>query len=155
MPFTHYPKNQITLLGAWVWPRPPVKPNFLNFPPFDELNLLMEPLGPGETVVLYHEAQNFTRFFGTLAADQPLELVCSFSNDEVAADGSAIDDDNLKTLNYDGEALRQLYSPDKPKGSNGSKFFITIFGRWICVELTNKGDKPVEKLRAFIRCSVF
>ena len=112
-------------------------------------------LQPGASFVAYHSAQNFTRFFGSLASDQPLELGCSFSNDEVAPSGEAICDENLKDLFYDAEALHQAFDPTKPKINNGGKFFITIFGRWICVELTNRGSAPTSVLRAYLRCSVF
>ena len=155
MPFTHYPKQSNNLLVAWVYPAPEDKPNFLSYPRFSSVNLLIAPLPAGETVRFYHEAQNFTRFFGSFASDQPLELVCSFSNDEVAPDGEYVSDKNLKDLWYDAESLRQQYDPKKPKLNNGGKFFTTIYGRWICVELTNKGVAATEFLRAYVRCSVF
>ena len=155
MPFTHYPKQANNLLVAWVWPPPPDKKNFLSFPRFSEVNLLREPLKPGETVRFFHEAQNFTRFFGTLASDQPLQITCAFSNDEVAPDGEYVCDENLKDLNYDGLALDQAFDPKKPPLSNGSKFFAVIFGRWIRVELTNKGEVPISFVRVYVRCSVF
>lgn len=155
MPMTHYPKQAVNVLVAWVWPHPRDKPNFLNFPRFSTVNQLKAPLEPNKSVTFYHEAQNFTRFFGSLFSEQSLELACSFSNDEVAPDGSWVTDENLKDLHYDAEALRQTFDPTKPALSNGSKFFFPIFGRWVRVELTNKGKEATKELRVFIRCSVF
>lgn len=174
MPFTHYPKNTENLIAAVVWPAPPDKPHpHLPLPLLSEVNRATGPLEPGKTIRVFHEAQNFTRFYGSITSDQSLEIACSFSNDEVylgeaslrgyvnEADGSIIEpgthvnDSNIHLLNYDAEALRQTFDPAKPKASNGSKFFVTIFGRWICFELTNKGTAPTQFVRAYLRGSVF
>lgn len=153
MPFTHYPKLASNVIFAWVQPPPVDKPGFLNQPRFSLLNRFKKPLEPGETVVDYQEAQNFTRFYGSIAADQKLEVTFTFSNDEVGPDGDYITDEMLPKLNYDAEALKQLYEPTK-QGATG-KYFVTIFGRWLRVEVKNAGDKPTEKLRVFVRGSVF
>jgi len=101
----------------------------------------------------YQDAQNFTRFYGTIASDQPLEVTFSFSNEETASDGKFVTDENIQTLNYDGEALRQLYDPAK-QGATG-KYFVMIYGRWMRVEIKNTGTKPTQMLRVFVRGSVF
>lgn len=153
MPFTHYPKLAANVIFAWVQPPPPDQPNFLNMPRFAPLNRFEVPLEPGKTFVGYQDAQNFTRFYGSIASDQPLEVTFSFSNEEVAKDGHWITDANIADLRYDAEALKQLYEPKK-QGASG-KYFVTIFGRWLRVEVKNTGDKPTEMLRVFVRGSVF
>lgn len=153
MPFTHYPKLEANVIFAWVWPRPLAKPNFLNHPSFDEINLAKEPLAPGETLTAYHSAQNFTRFYGSIASDQPLEVTCDFSNDEVAPTGDYVTDENMKDLNYDASGLVQKYDPSKQAATG--KYFVIIFGRWLRVEVKNLGTRPTETLRVFVRGSVF
>lgn len=153
MPFTHYPKLAANVIFAWVQPPPPDKPGFLGQPRFSSLNRFTKPLEPNEVVVGYQEAQNFTRFYGSIASDQKLEVTFTFSNDEVGPDGLHIVDDTLPKLNYDAEALKQLYDPAK-QGATG-KYFVTIFGRWLRVEVKNVGDKATERLRVFVRGSVF
>ena len=153
MPFTHYPKLAANVICAWVQPPPPDKPAFLNLPRFSTLNRFSRPIEPGETVVAYQDAQNFTRFYGTIAADQPLEVTFTFSNDETAPDGTWITDDSLSKLNYDGEALRQLYDPGKQAATG--KYFVMIFGRWLRVEVKNTGSRSTETLRVYVRGSVF
>lgn len=158
MPLTHYPKTAENLVFAWVQPTPPDVepkeglPDFLGRL-FSEVNRFDKPIEPGQSVVGYHDAQPFTRFYGSIASDQPLEVAISFSNDEVAPDGQSISDDNISKLSYDAEALRQLYDPQK-QGPTG-KYFVTIFGHWIRVEVKNTGEKPTEKLRVYVRGSVF
>ena len=125
----------------------------MNFRRFSSVNRLWASLGPGESFVFCHEAQNFTRFFGSLASDQSLELVCAFSNDEVAPDGEPVADANISLLHYDAEALRQRFDPERP--AVGGKFFVTIYGRWIRVVLSNVGSAPTAFLRAYVRGSVF
>lgn len=143
---------------AWVQPAPPdvsgdhEGPDFLGRP-FSEMNRFQEPIGPGQVVVGYHDAQPFTRFYGTIYCTQPLEVSLSFSNDEVAADGRVVSDDNIDKLHYDGEALRQIYDPQK-QGPTG-KFFVTIYGRFLRVEIKNTGDAPTKELRTYVRGSVF
>lgn len=153
MPFTHYPKLAANVIFAWVQPAPEDRPNFLNMPRFSALNRFKQPLKPGDIVVGYQDAQNFTRFYGSIASNQKLEVTFTFSNDEVASDGHWVSDDNITTLNYDAEALRQLYDPAKT-GASG-KYFVTIFGRWLRVEVKNTGDGPTDFLRVFVRGSVF
>jgi hypothetical protein len=121
--------------------------------PFSELNRFDQPVKPGESVVAYQDAQNFTRFYGSIASDQRLEVTFSFSNEEVDAKGFWITDDNIASLNYDAEATKQLYEPGK-QGATG-KYFVTIFGRWLKVEVKNTGDQPTSRLRVFVRGSVF
>ena len=155
--FSHYPKITANVVLAWVQPPPPdvpPKPGLPNFlgRPFSELNLFREPIAPGASVVGYHDAQPFTRFYGSVACNVAVELVISFSNDEVAADGHWITDDNIKTLHYDALGLRQLCDPAKP---DSKRFFSMIFGRWIRVELKNVGDHATTELRAITRGSVF
>lgn len=158
IPFSHYPKTVNNLVFAWVQPAPPDVelerglPNFLGGK-FSELNLFKEPIGPGQAAVGYHDAQPFTRFYGSVASNVALELTIMFSNDEVAADGRPVSDDNIGSLNYDAEALRLLYDPKK-QGATG-KFFCTIFGRFLRVEIKNTGDAPTEVIRAYVRGSVF
>ncbi len=101
----------------------------------------------------YHDAQPFTRFYGSIASDQPLEVTITFSNDEVDDEGRSISDENIAKLHYDAEALRQLYDPKK-QGASG-KYFVTIFGHWIRVEVKNAGDAPTKQLRVYVRGSVF
>ncbi len=117
------------------------------------MNRFEEPIEPGESVVAHHDAQPFTRFYGTVFCDQPLEVTLAFSNDDVNADGRVVGDDNIDQLHYDGEALKQLYDPQK-QGPTG-KFFVTIYGRFIRVEIKNTGDAPTQELRAYVRGSVF
>jgi hypothetical protein len=158
MPFSHYPKTVGNIVSAWVQPSPPdmvpekTRPDFLGRP-FSEMNRFREPIAPGAVVVGYHDAQPFTRFYGSIFADQPLTVTLSFSNDEVAADGHWITDDNIHELHYDAEALRQIYDPQK-QGPTG-KFFCTIFGRFLRVEVKNTGDAPTKELRVVVRGSVF
>ncbi len=153
MPYTHYPKLSANVIFAWVQPAPPDKPNFLGHPRFATLNRFKEPLEPGKSVVGFQEALNFTRFYGSIASDQSLEMTISFSNDEVAPDGYWVTDGNIFELNYDAEERRHQYDPKK-QGATG-KFFAIIFGRWLKIEIKNTGDKPTEFLRVYVRGSVF
>jgi len=136
-----------------VQPAPPDRPNFLGHPRFSTLNRFREPLEPGKSVVAYQEAINFTRFFGSIACDQPLEIVVSFSNDEVAPDGHWVTDANIDQLSYDAEERRHLYDPGKQAVTG--KFFSMIFGRWLKIEARNTGKAPTRCLRLYVRGSVF
>lgn len=153
MPFTHYPKLSGNVVFAYVQPQPPDRPGFLGQPSFHSINGFENPLQPGEAVAGYLEAQPFTRFYGSIFCDQPLEVTFSFSNDECGPDGHWVNDDNLSLLHYDAEALKQLYSPDKH--TQCSKYFVTIFGRWLKVSIKNTGTKPTEQTRIYVRGSVF
>jgi len=158
MPMTHYPKTCDNLVFAWVQPAPPDVPPTQDLPdflgcPFSELNLFDEAIAPGKSVFAHHDAIPFTRFYGSVACDQPLEINLSFSNEEVTPDGHLVTDANLDKLNYDAEALKQFYDPTK-QGPTG-KFFVTIFGRYLRVEIKNTGTEPTNILRAFVRGSVF
>lgn len=158
MPLTHYPKNSDNLVFAWVQPPPPDVPPKEGLPdflgrPFSQINRFEEPLAPGESLVGYHDAQPFTRFYGSFFSTQPLEVSLSFSNDEVDEAGNFVSDGNIGDLHYDAEVLRQLYDP-KRQGQT-SKFFVTIFGRFLRVEIKNVGDAPTEKMRVYVRGSVF
>jgi hypothetical protein len=153
VPFTHYPKLAANIIAAWVQPAPPDKDPFLNLPRFASLNRFDKPLEPGQAVVAYQDGQNFTRFYGTIASDQPLEVTFCFSNEETDPEGRWVTDDTVHRLHYDGEALRQLYSPDK-QGASG-KYFVMIYGRWLRIEVKNVGDAPTKELRVFVRASVF
>src|SRR5438093_1053637 len=118
MPMTHYPKTVENLVFAWVQPAPPDASPKKGFPdfigrPFSELNLWKAPLEAGEFVVGYHDAQPFTRFYGSIACDQPLDVSLTFSNDEVDAEGNFVSDGNVHSLNYDALGARQLYDPNK------------------------------------------
>jgi len=117
------------------------------------LNRFKTPLEPDAVVTGYQEAQPFTRFYGSLACDQPLEVSFTFSNDEVAPDGHWVTDDTLPALNYDAEALKQLYDP--AKSASSSKYFVTIFGRWLRVEVKNVGKTAPTFMRIYVRGSVF
>lgn len=153
MGFTHYPKLEANVIFAWVWPRPPDKANFLTHPRFDTINRMEEVLPPGKNVVGYHSAQNFTKFMGSVASDQKLEVVFSFSNDEVAEDGHWVTDETMPALHYDAESLRIAYDPSKQSATG--KFVVTILGRWLKVEVKNVGETPLEFLRCYVRGSVF
>ena len=76
-----------------------------------------------------------------------------FSNDEVASDGHWVTDANIDKLHYDAEALKQLYDPKKQ--AQTGKFFVTIFGRFLRVEIKNVGESATKELRAYVRGSVF
>jgi hypothetical protein len=153
MGFTHYPKTASNVIFAWVFPAPPDKPNFLNHPRFATLNLMIAPLAPGASVVAYHSAQDFTRFFGSIASDQPMDAEFHFSNDETTNDGDFVTDENMKSLHWDAEALRLAYEPAKQSATG--KWLCTIYGRWLRVSITNKGKDPTAFFRAYVRGSVF
>ncbi len=127
-------------------------PDFLGRP-FSELNRFKDPIRPGASVVGHHDAQPFTRFYGSICADAKLDVTLMFSNDEVSSDGRVVRDDNIVELNYDVLGVRQLYDPTKHEQS--SKIFSLIFGRWIRIEIKNVGDREPTFLRIFIRGSVF
>lgn len=110
-------------------------------------------LGPGASVVAFHDAQPFTRFYGSIACDVPLDVSLTFSNDEVDAEGHVVTDDNIHVLNYDAFGVRQLYDPAKQEQTG--KYFSMIFGRWIRVEVKNVGERPLAILRFYLRGSVF
>lgn len=158
MPFSHYPKNTHNLVFAWVHPAPPdvepaqELPNFFGRP-FSEMNRFREAIAPGQSVVAYHDAIPFTRFYGSIHCPQSLEVVLAFSNEEITADGHYVTDANIHELNYDAEALRQFYDPAK-QGATG-RFFCTIYGRFLRAEIKNVGTEPTSALRVFLRGSVF
>lgn len=153
MGYTHYPKQVWNLIGAVRWPAPEDKPNFLMLPSFSSVNHAKAPIPAGASVVFFHEAQNFTRFTGTLFADQPFEFRLSFSNDEVDDAGDFVTDATLPLLHFDGEALRHAYDPAKHAAS--CKYFVSTYGRWMRVEIKNVGDGPINQIRAYVRGSVF
>ena len=158
MGYSHYPKTVGNIVMAWVQPPPPDVPPGDEMPdfvgrPFSEINLWKEPLAPGKSVVSYHDAQPFTKFYGSVACDQPLEVNLTFSNDEVDAAGHWITDENIDQLHYDALGQRQSYDPKKQEQT--SKIFTMIYGRWIKVEIKNVGDRPSKFLRAYVRGSVF
>ncbi len=153
MPYTHYPKLNNNIVLAWVQPAPPAQPGFLGQPSFGSVNRFTVPLGPGEVFTGYQEAQPFTRFYGSMVSDCLIEVVFSFSNDEVGPDGGWVTDATLPFLNYDAEGLRQQHDPKKPGAS--SRAFVTIYGRWLRVEIKNLGDRVTTMLRVIIRGSVF
>jgi hypothetical protein len=163
MPFTHYPKLDSNVIFLWRLPIVPNKPAFLGRK--HPKNLIEGPLKPGETLVAYHSSQNFTRFYGSIYADVPLEITFTFSNDEYDDNGDFVTDANISKLHYDAEAERKLYTAR----SNG-KFFVTIFGRWLRVEVhypikkefdenedlqPDPNQKNCEELRLTVRASVF
>lgn len=158
MPLSHYPKTVDNVVFAWVQPPPPDVPPQPGFPDFlgrafSELNRFRAPIVPGQSVVGFHDAQPFTRFYGSIACDQPLDVSLTFSNDEVAADGCIVSDDNIDSLNYDAHGLHQRYDPAKQEQTG--KIFSMIFGRWIRIEAKAVGDVAPKFLRLFIRGSVF
>jgi hypothetical protein len=158
VPFSHYPKIVSNIVLAWVQPPPPEvppeegRPNFLGRP-FAEMNRWKEPLQPGGLVVGHHDAQPFTRFYGSIACDMPLDVQLLFSNDEVDADGNLVSDDNIDSLNYDALGVRQLFDPKKQEQT--AKIFSMIFGRWIRMEVKNVGDREPTFMRLYLRGSVF
>jgi hypothetical protein len=121
--------------------------------PFSALNQFRGALTPGQSVVGYHDAQPFTRFYGSVACDVALEISLLFSNDEIDKDGRPIDDANITALNYDALGARQSYDPTKQDQTG--RFFALIFGRWLRFEIKNVGESPTTFLRAFVRGSVF
>jgi hypothetical protein len=153
VPLSHYPKTIYNSIFTWVQPPPPEGKLFHGQPKFSELNLFRNPVEPGNPVVGYHDAANFTRFFGSFFCDQPLLVVASFSNDETDARGDYVTDETLPELHYDAEALRHVYDPLK-QGPTGKAFWV-IFGRWVRVEVTNTGTAPTKVLRVAIKGSVF
>lgn len=153
MGFSHYPKVSGNLVFAWRLPRPPVKDPFPGFLSFDEVNLAKGPLGVGETFSACHDGIGFTRLFFTVKCTQPLEIVLSFSDDEVDDEGNPVTDDNLSKLDYYVEAKRHLYDPTKHERT--CKWFAIVDGRWLRIEIKNTGDKPVKSLKAYLRGSVF
>jgi len=153
MPFTHYPKLEFNIIGAWVSPAPPDKPNFLQMPRFSRVNLLNNIELSDDPPILYHSAQNFTRFFGSVASDKKVELRFDFSNDDVhLLDGNPVSDENISKLNYDAEAMVLNYDPSK-QGATG-KYLVTIYGRWLRVQLKFPDGVP-SYVRAYVRASVF
>lgn len=103
--------------------------------------------------LLFHSAQNFTRFYGSVAADKRVELRFDFSNDDVYnLDGEAVNDENLPKLNYDAEALIMQYDPNKQAATG--KYLVTIYGRWLRVGITFPDGVP-SFVRAYVRGSVF
>lgn len=158
MPYSHYPKTVGNIVAAWVQPPPPDVPPVEGMPDFigyrfSELNLWKEPLLPGQMVVGYHDATPFTRFQGSIACDQKLQLALSFSNDEVDAEGHWVTDSNIHLLNYDACPLKQAYDPAQQDLTG--RFWTTNFGRWLKVEARNVGEGPTTKLRLYVRGSVF
>jgi hypothetical protein len=156
--FSHYPKTVGNIVMAWVQPAPPDVPPDDGLPdfigmPFSEINLWREPIAPGKSVIAYHDAQPFTKFYGSACCDQSLEVTLTFSNDEVDANGHWITDENIHRLHYDVLGQRQNYDPTKSEQT--SKIFALILGRWLRVEIKNTGKQPSEFLRAYIRGSVF
>jgi len=115
--------------------------------------LFKEPIGPGQFVIGCHDAQPFTRFYGSVACDQPLDVSLTFSNDEVDDKGNPINDGNLGELHYDAQGARQLYDPAKQEQTG--KIFSMIFGRWIRIEAKNIGNEAPTFLRLYVRGSVF
>ncbi len=160
MPLTHYPKTSDNLVFAWVLPAPPDVepveglPDFLGRP-FSELNrwTSSSALKSNESLVGFHDAQPFTRFYGSIACDQLLDISLTFSNDEVDSAGYVVCDDNLSKLNYDAHGVRQLYDPKRQEQTG--KLFTMIFGRWIRIEIKSVGDQEPTYLRVYIRGSVF
>lgn len=156
--FSHYPKIVGNIVFAWVQPPPPDvehqkgRPNFVGRP-FSELNRFRGPLEPAEVLTGCHDAQPFTRFYGSVFCDQPLEVSLTFSNDEVDAEGHAVNDTNIGDLHYDALGVRQIYDPTKQDQTG--KIFSMIFGRWIRVEIKNAGDRAISRMRLCIRGSVF
>lgn len=158
MGLSHYPKTVTNIVFAWVQPVPPDVPPKAGYPDFlgrlfSKLNRFTTPIEPGTSVIGYHDAQPFTRFYGSAACDQPLEISLVFSNDEVDAKGAIICDDNMPSLNYDVHGLRLLYDPTKQEQTG--KIFSMIFGRWIRVEIKNVGKVTPAFLRTYVRGSVF
>ncbi len=82
-----------------------------------------------------------------------MEVTFSFSNDEVAEDGHYVTDENMSKLHYDAEALKIAYEPKKQSATG--KYLVTIYGRWLRIDVKNVGDKPTEWMRVFVRGSVF
>lgn len=158
MPFSHYPKTVDNIVMAWVQPPPPDIPPQEGFPdflgrPFSAMNRWREAVSPGKTLVGYHDAQPFTRLFGSIACDQPLDVSLAFSNDEVDVEGHWITDKNIDSLHYDAYGTRRLYDPTKQEQTG--HFFTMIFGRFVRVEIKNIGNAVPSFQRVYVRGSVF
>lgn len=152
MPFTYYPKNSHNLICAWVQPAPPDEAPFNGQPRFALFNRFEKELQPEQIVSAYHDAQAFTRFYGSIASDQPLELTLSFSNEETAKDGQYITDDNIVDLNFDAEALKQAYDPSQQ--AQTGLYTSLVYGRYLRVDVKNIGYKPTGFMRVFVRGTV-
>ena len=93
MPFTHYPKLEENLFLSACW-----------YGPDDPRNTMKDPLR--EYVVLHGVAQNFTRFYGTVFADVPLDLTFSFSNEERVVVPQPRQADNVALAKFHADAPR-------------------------------------------------
>lgn len=159
MSFTHYPKTEYNLIMSWVFPKPKELPRVArhgapeNLMPVPSANLLFKKLDANQAVIGCHSAQNFTRFYGSILADVPIQMLFDFSNDDFNVNGQHPVDKDLPELNYDANALIHSYDPEKPQ--MGSKFLVTIYGKWLRVTLKSLSDKPSEVLRVHVRGSVF
>lgn len=159
MSFTHYPKTEYNLIMSWVYPgikeeaRKVRHGDSKNIVPVPSVNMLKKPLEAKGESIGHHSAQNFTRFYGSIFSDVPIQLLFDFANDDFTKDGKHPLDKDLPLLNYDANALIHAYDPEKPQ--MGSKFLVTIYGKWLRVTLRNTSDKPSEVLRVHVRGSVF
>jgi hypothetical protein len=145
--FTHYPKLEKNLVHSAYWRGEG-----------DIRNTMGVPLGPGETITGFASAINFTRFYGSIFADQPLQLVLSFGNDEDHAlpDPRYPDTEELQDLTDPADAHYDVVAQEvMSEGGAGEGFFCIIYGKWLKIEITNTGDEPVKVLRCFTRASVF
>lgn len=167
MGFTHYPKlpEGYCVFGSVLW-----------FGAGDPRNTLHEPLAPGASAYMYGSSTNFTRFFGSAFCDQVIDVSFDFANDFrmplrvpdgkldlslpsdlrelYAADEVGlreITDEDLPYLYYDAKALDILgHKAGTPKG-----MFVPIYGMYLRVTVTNRGEVPVSALRVVTVCSVF
>lgn len=139
MPFTHYPKlEENTFLAACWYGKD--DPRSATLDVFGS-QALKSPPAPGKEILLHGCAQNFTRFYSTLHADQPVKVTYAFSNEDrvlvprpdppnpspahdkrlpekirkyypIDVRGRReITDEDLPGLNYDGVAMVQNYKP--------------------------------------------
>lgn len=157
MSFTHYPKTEHNLIMSWVFPikyedtrKVRRKTEYVSVP---SMNLMRGDPVKGQVLVGCHSAQNFTRFYGSVYADTPVQLTYEFSNDEYNESGTHPLDNDLPNLHYDAEAQIVQFDPLKP--GIGSKQLVTIYGKWLRVTLKFLGETQPSQLRVYIRGSVF
>lgn len=167
MAFTHYPKIETPSWGEALW-----------FGQGDPRNTLFEPLAAKGTAVLWGSAVNFTRYYGSIHSDQPVEVAFDFAGDskvlvqkpgilgDLEVDQSLpenirhfyparnglrdVTDEDLKALHYDARAIEVSC-----KANSSAKFVVTIYGLYLRVTARNLGESPAHSLRLYVFGSVF
>lgn len=144
-----------------------------------------KPLAPGDELVEYRHAVNFTRFYGSVYAPEPLEVAVWFANDQMVkaiapyttASGVVFDraidpghqkyfpvknelriitDEDLPRLHYDALGTRVKYvPPTADKDPIGDKVIVTIYGVYMKLSVRNTSAKTIDNYRVTICGSVF